>query len=619
MPSTTLRISQLRLSPHNVRSSIPDADDTAAIERSILVEGLRVPIDCHPMRGAKTWGAFAGRRRYFAIKRLVERGELPVDWPVPVIIHDKPDAELVEMSITENLLRKDMEEHELYAGVAMAAARGHSPEQISEALGQNDARKVTRWLRLGQLAKPIFEAFARGEIDQDQAKAYAGTDDRELQEATFKRLERWVRASEIRKALGIGDALARRHLSFVGEAIYRAAGGRYELDLFADAAEDRGRVADVGLLERLVEEKMAGIRDQVRVSTGQRDLRFVAAPPQTEFRQIDNQLAITPKRKGEMLELPEGDVVAHIEIDAGGEPAVSYWWASRKAKFGSEKAAVKPVSAGPIGNAVEDPHSARPKADAAIRREEGLSQDATFAMSAVRKAILKAALVDDAEAGGSVATDYFVFVQARCLLAERAPSGVGMRRIASDQMVGVSHEALDLGRRLVADMPATKTTAGAILRIKAQPFFTETDLAAAFIAYREADQVVKDTTAALVVGAALERSLAAPGYEHAIHDVLAHLVGADRDDAVRRRYWHPTSEVLDLFPKDPRRAIAEPFVDRATFTAWAKLKSSELTAAVVAALTRTAGPGSTWIPPLLRFRSGIVTSDEAADIQERAA
>ncbi len=622
MTSTTLTIDQLCLSPFNVRTETPSEEDTLAIESSILVEGLRVPIDCHQMRGSKKYGAFAGRRRYFSIRRLVERGDLPRDWPIPVVVHTNSDAELIEKSITENLLRKDMQIHELWRGVAMAAAKGHTVDQITHNLGQRDTRKVARWLRLGQLPRPILEAIAADTFDagEEVAQAFAATEDAELQLQVFERFRtnRYAAPSHIRAAMGIGDAVTRRQLMFVGEAIYRAAGGRYELDLFADATDDRGRITDTGLLQCLVEERMAGIREEVRATTGRPDLRFVSAPPKISAHQVDHSLRVTPAAKAGRLELPSDAIVAQIEIDGGGEATVSYWWESRKAKHGTVKNAagkeVAYVPREPIGNAIADPHLAKPKADAAIRREEGLSQDATFALRAIRKAILRAALVADAEAGGTEARDYLVFAQARMLLDIQGAARLGMRPIGAPNDVGVSGDALQLAETLIADMPAHRSLADCLALVRRQPWFTEPNVAQAYRAYRVAEDTLKEITAALVAGVALERSLAADGYEIPIHDTVAHYAGADRDDAVRRRWWRPTPDLLKLFPKDQRRVLAEPFVDRASFAIWAKLKDAELTTAVVAALTRAGGRGEHWVHPLLSFdtdRTGTAVKEAA--------
>ena len=137
MSSTTLLIDQLCLSPLNVRTYSPDAEDTAGLQASILADGLINPIAVHQMKGSKTkWGAVAGGRRYRAIKALIGNGDLPADYQVRVNVLDGlNDAELIEHSITENLVRRDLRQHELYAGVARAAARGHGVEQIAKGIG----------------------------------------------------------------------------------------------------------------------------------------------------------------------------------------------------------------------------------------------------------------------------------------------------------------------------------------------------------------------------------------------------------------------------------------------------------------------------------------------------
>jgi ParB-like chromosome segregation protein Spo0J len=613
MSSTTLTIDQLRLSPLNVRTYGPDANDTEALQASILAEGRLInAIAVHAMRGkprgsVQTWGAIAGGRRYRAIKALIERGDLPADWPVPVTQLDPKltDAELIEYSITENLLRRDLRDHELFAGVARAAARGHAPDTIARNLGQPDVTKVAKWLRMGQLAQPVFAAFSEGRITLDQARAFAATGDADLQAATFTRFGRLdvhqPSPAEIRRAMAFGDAIARRELLLVGDDAYRAAGGAFELDLFAEDAEERGRVTDRALLSRLVDERLVGVRDQVRVTTQRRELRFVPEPPQNDYG-TDHQLSVTPKRLSSgTLELPEGEIVAHITIDASGEPIVSYWWASRTAKYGSEKPKAEPITT-PIGDAIKDAYQAQPRANAAIRQEEGLSADAVFAMRAVRKAIMRAGFVDDAQQGGEVGLDYLVWAQARQVLAEKSPPKIGMWRISGDNTVGTSQDGFALARDHVAATPASRITAAALQALTQERFFTEPDLVEAFRAYRIAHPVTKATTAALVAGFALDRSLNGTGYEIPIHDELARQAAFDSDQDVRD-YWQPTADMIDLFPKEQRRGFAEPFVSAGDFATWAKLKSSELTAAVVRVLTRPGGSGARWVHPLLRFQA----------------
>lgn len=629
MPDTTKRIvdrtmtiDQLRLSPYNVRTSEADTSDTSQLEALILADGLMYPMSVHPMRGAKTWGAFAGGRRYRSIRRLIERGAVAADteWKVRQYI-GYSDAELIELSINENLPRRDLQNYEVYAGVRRAHSLGHDVDQIAEALNQKTIN-VERWLRLGSLAKPVFAALAGGTITIEQARAFAGTEDQELQRVTFERLAPIGHLSptpkDIRAALQIGDARAQRELAFVGLDAYRAAGGRFELDLFAEEAEERGRVEDVGKLQQLVEAKLSTIRDEVRAATRRPALRFVAEQPQTDYKIVDHQLAVTPKRQPDgSIELPSDDVVGHIAIDASGAPVVSYWWESRKAKFGSErKATPSPANATPMPApalpADESAFAGKHRADAAQAENDGLSKDSLFALQAVRKAILRAALIRDARNFGDAGQDYLIWAQARMLLVEPRANGFGMRPIVGEAAIGVSTDALRLAREQIGATHASRLAGQALSEIKQQGFFTYEDPLAAFLDFRSADPRMKQLTAAVVAGIALERGVAG---ELPIHDVVAHEAGVDRDDALRL-LWSPTPEFLDLFPKEQRLAFGEPFVDRATATTWAKLKSSDLTAGVLSVLTRAGGKGANWVHRLLRFTSPFLAHQ--ADVREAA-
>ncbi len=623
MSNTTLTIDQLSLSPLNVRTYAPDAEDTAGLQTSILAEGLINPIAVHPMKGNKgRWGAVAGGRRYRAIKALIGNGDLPADYRVKVnILEGLSDADLIEHSITENLIRRDLRDHELFAGVARAASRGHAVEQIAKGIGQSDVGTVNRWLRLGRLAPPIFEAFRAEAITMGQASAFAATADQDLQRVTFERLSpinpTHPTPSEIRRAMKVGDAQAQREIAFVGADVYRRAGGRFDLDLFADAAEERGRVVDEGVLQQLVDDKIAIVRAEVRATTARPDLRFVADQPKDQFENVDHQLSVKPKPGAEGgLELPDGDVVAHIAIDASGAPVVSYWWASRKAKFGSEKPAAPNATVPPTpAPAAQSPFDGHHRGEAA-REGDGLSIDGTFAMSAVRKMILRAALIDDAKDFGSVGLDYLVWAQARALLTTSyRQQRLGIRIIAGDGMVGVSQDALALAREHAGATEASRIASKAVLTISQQAFFTDEDLETAFMAYRSASPEMKSLTAATIAGFVLERSLATPDLRCSVHDVVASEAGVDTDRF--RRYWTPTGDMLDMFPKAQRLAIAEPFVDLATITAWAKCKSAELTTGVLAVLTRAGSRGLRWVHPLLRFSSPFLAHQ--TDDQEAAA
>lgn len=630
---TTLTIAQLRLSPFNVRTDLRDATATEALEASILERGLMQPLNVHKMKGGTTWGAFAGGRRYRSIKNLIERGALPADWPVPVREYvGFSEAQLIEQSLAENMLRRDLRDYELFAGIRRAHARGESVEAIAAALGQETTR-VRRWLRLGELAEPVFAAFKADQITGEHAEAYAATSDTALQLAVFQQLQPLPfherTAAKIRAALKVGDAEATRQLRFVGDEAYLAAGGRFELDLFADAADMRGRVVDEGILRQLVDAKLDETRKDLRRRSGRPDLRFVPQPPQREGFGTDYSLQIHPTGAADgQIKLPDGDIVARLWISESGVPSADWWWASRAAKFGNEKPARAPVPAARAlgsGAAVGQKYDgARQTANAAIKEEAGLTADAIEIFRTLRCTILRAILVTAARNDRTVGRDYLVWAQLRMLLTDDRSATVGMRPFAGpSDSFGAAH-AHGLAKDHVAATQAAKEWDEALAELRCQPFLTEKDLPAAFIAFHDAPLAMRDLAAAVAAGLALERSLNAPGYQIPVHDTVAAFARLSTDRAVRD-IWAPTEALIGMLPKKEQLAIAEPLVENAVYASWGRLKAAEVTPLVVSALAGTAGAlrktmrdaALRWVHPLLSFRPDR-RADAAAELHEAA-
>lgn len=622
-----LTIAQLRHSPHNCRREPPTAEDTAPLEALILVQGLRVPLEVHAMRGnppgpRQRYGVFAGRRRYYSIKRLIERGQLPADLSIDCREYvGYADADLVELSISENF-RKNLTDPELYGSIARAHKLGHDVDQIARNLGDLDAQLVARWVRLGELAPEVFEALTTGEIDVPRARAYAATPDRKLQALTFALLRRpgliHPVPADIRKAMKIGDRELERQLLFVGPDEYRGAGGRYTLDLFADDAEQRGRVEDEGLLRELVQQKLEGVRSQAREAVGNPALRFIAEPPRNGIGSADGMLQHWPKQaEGEPLRLPDG-VVAHILLCDDGSPEITYWWPSASAKHGAarngpatrSRTATDIFSRPAEGAALSTSEmsgggEARRVANATLRDEAGLTADLIEILRSQRRLILRAALVDVARGDridGGPGDNFLIFAQLRMLLGHDRIITTGAAHFhgnSGDPPLTAAH---------LQAMPADRIWRDAIVELQQQPFMDGDDVGAGFLAYRSAGQETKALANAVVAGAALERSLDADGYRIAAQDALATELGLT-NDAILRRYWAPTAELLAKLPKDQRAAIAQPFVEAATFAPWPRLKDAQLTENVLQVVTgahpatRAAqrDAAASWLHPQLRF------------------
>lgn len=607
--SETMTIDQIEVSPLNVRRHRAAIEATGAMEASILSRGLIQPLNVHPMRGSKKFGAFAGGRRTRAIRNLISRGDLPADWPIRVETYrGHSDVQIIELSLNENIQRADLELYEICAGIRALDARGEPLESIALALGQ-DLPLVRRWHRVGQLAEPIFEAFAQGKLGGDEARAYAATADQKLQMAVYEEhceLPAWQRTPEkIRAAMKVGDRQSSKLLRLVTAEEYREAGGRFELDLFAGEAEERGRVVDEGLLRQLAEKRLVQLRDETRVAVGLRDLRFVAVPPQGNHGSPDYTLEFTPKVVNGKPEIPETGVVAAIDLSEAGVPKVSYWWEDRKAKFGL-KGDAKPKPAITGSQAASDPYNYAAPAKAQAKDEHGVTSDALEIMMSIRREILRALLVQDAQRGCDSGRDFAIWSALRVAIGPDSAAATGARGIASGGTIG-GFELAAKAKLHVDQHVAHDVWLEAVREISAETFITDTDRAAAFLVFVAAPDSIKRLAAAVVAGLALERSANVPGFQMAPHDAIAHQTGGN--DEYLRDLWRPTAEFLDLLPKTQLLAIAEPIVGAETLEAWSKAKATELPALLAVALgggghdvaARNRPAAAAWVHPVLQF------------------
>jgi ParB family chromosome partitioning protein len=622
-------IDRLAVSPLNVRTNREDAEATEALEASIEARGLLLPLVVHPLReeAQAEFGVLAGGRRLRALQRLVGAGRIPADTPIPIVVRDLDPAEITELSLAENLLRRELRPYEVHAAIARASGQGATVEEIAANIGQR-VQWVEQQLRLGRLAPEIFEAYASGKISIDQARAYGATEDQELQRAAWThfsaRREFDRHPHHIRAWLKVDDRELQRLLRFVGDEAYRGAGGRFELDLFADGP-DRGRIVDEGTLRELAENKLAHLRSDLRRRTGRSDLRFAVEPPQHNG-YPDQHLSFEPPRPrrtaGEQrIQLPDGaDVIATIEITESGEAQIAWWWSSRKAKRDAERKAA--VSGDPAGIA----QPARPvvtrtgsvidageafdasnnftvaqAARAAVKDEHGLTADGLHVMRSIRREILRGALCANALGGGSLGQDYIVWAQLR----QELPRGsgahsiraahTGARGLVANWSGSEDAEPVDAVQPHLDEARAHTLWETTLCAVKDHPAFVTTDPADAFSEFYGAGEAFKRVAGAVLAGLAMLRSANVPGWRVAAHDRLAELAGVD--DAAMRELWQPTPAFMALFPKMKRLELARPHVGAEHFRAWHKLSDPILTGATAGALEQAQG----WVHPLLSF------------------
>lgn len=618
MTVCSMTIDQLIVSPLNVRQDEDAIKETRGLEESIEAHGLLLPMIAHPMSGTEVFGVLAGGRRLRAIQRLVDANRLPADWPIDVIVRNLTPVEITELSLLENLMRRDLQPWEIHAAIAKAHAQGASVTEIATNLGQTELW-VARQLRLGTLVPEIRDAYASVTLTLEQAVAFAATEDHELQRAAW----RWYQDApahlrtqvQIRSFLKVGDHELDRLLRFVGDDIYRSAGGRFELDLFADEAEQRGRVADEGKLRELVENKLAHIKQQLRIQSRRSDLRFAAEPPKAHG-YPDRDLEITPGwQEDQEFCLPDGDIIATLAIDDAGEPEPRFWWASRSAKRAGEKLDRTAQKAAPAASVSDtsgfSTHGASAPAQAAraaVKDEHGLTADGLQVVRSMRRDLLRTLLIRNAANGGSLAGDYLVWAQLRSVLRDDLPRDTGSRGLASTWEDASEREPEEFARSFLTAMEAGKVWRAANETIRGATFIRYDDPEQGLEAYIAAPEEVKRLAEAVLVGHALMRSANVPGWRIAVHDCLATM--ANGDDATLREVWEPTDKFVGLLPRMKRLELAQPYVEPDAFRSWAKLADPVLSSATTGVL-KDAG----WIHPLLSF--GVAT-EQQRDAREAA-
>ncbi len=90
---------------------------------------------------------------------------------IPAVVRDLNDREAVELALTENLLREDLNPLDAARAFDVLQQRYHlSHEGIAERMGLNRST-VTNTLRLLRLASPVQEMLSNGEISHGHARA----------------------------------------------------------------------------------------------------------------------------------------------------------------------------------------------------------------------------------------------------------------------------------------------------------------------------------------------------------------------------------------------------------------------------------------------------------------
>lgn len=224
-------IASIQPNPFQPRSRFAP-EELAQLSASISAQGVLQPL---LVRRIDTgYELVTGERRLRAAKMAGLQ-------TVPVVIKSVSDAEMLEMSIVENIQRQDlnpMEEAEAYHRLIVEF--GLTQEQAAVRVGKSRSA-VANFLRLRQLPEPIKTSITDGQISMGHARALLGADTPAEQNAAWrailrkglsvrqteelvKRLKTATRVVEQKKS-----SSEDRHLTSVAEALSRRFGTRVQI------------------------------------------------------------------------------------------------------------------------------------------------------------------------------------------------------------------------------------------------------------------------------------------------------------------------------------------------------------------------------------------------------
>ena len=264
--SRDIPFDKLRLSQSNVRrikAGVSIEELAEDIARRGLLQGLsvRAVIDD---AGVET-GLYeipAGGRRYRALELLVKQKRLVKTAPVPCVVREGGIAE--EDSLAENVQRAPLHPLDQFRAFQALREKGQSEEEIAAAFFVPVA-VVKQRLKLAAVSPKLLDIYAEDGMALEQLMAFTVNADHERQEQVFERLASSYdkQPYAIRRMLTEGAVRAcDKRARFIGLEAYVEAGGSVMRDLFQ--GDDGGWLQDVGLIDRMVADKLGQHADSIR-------------------------------------------------------------------------------------------------------------------------------------------------------------------------------------------------------------------------------------------------------------------------------------------------------------------------------------------------------------------
>ena len=211
---------------------------------------------------------------------------------VPVVVKTVTDAEMLEMSIVENIQRENlnpMEEADAYH--RLISDFGLTQEKAATRVGKSRSA-VANFLRLRQLPEPIKASITEGQLSMGHARALLGAETPTQQNAAWRAILRKglsVRQTEelVKRLRSASETIERkkstsedRHLNSVAESLAQRFGTKVQIK----RRGKKGAVGDRVLQHRRFESAFGDFSGalNVHLQTGRFPRYWVACPWRSE-------------------------------------------------------------------------------------------------------------------------------------------------------------------------------------------------------------------------------------------------------------------------------------------------------------------------------------------------
>ena len=269
----TLRYLPLdRLIPWTEHPRKTPAEDATfeQLKASIAAHGLLENLLVRPVgqgdNGDDRYEIVAGARRLTALQALA--GERAIKQDHLVACHVLPTDRPVDlMCVVENMVRTALHPADKFEAIAKHIRAGGTVREIAASF-RVSTKKVEQWLRLGEVAPEILDAYRAGEIGIKSLKALCFTSNTQRQQSIWEKLkaEHNVPGSREIWRLATNGCIhsSARAVRFVGLPAYEAAGGTLIHNIFAKTDDGGIWLEDAALLNKLARDRLEATAEELR-------------------------------------------------------------------------------------------------------------------------------------------------------------------------------------------------------------------------------------------------------------------------------------------------------------------------------------------------------------------